>query len=57
MKQWAINLPDPHDLEAAWITYDMFDSFKDAVKVAKHFLGADDKDNINVISEINDDDN
>ena len=57
-KQYAIDLPDPFDLETAWINYDYFDSFEDALKVAKHFLGADDKGNINIISEIdnNDDD-
>lgn len=50
-KKYAIDLPNPHDLEDVWVTYNHYDSFEDALRIAKHLMGADDKGRINVISE------
>jgi hypothetical protein len=55
-KKYAIDLPNPHDLEDVWVTYDYYDTREEAVKIAKHLMGADDDGNINVISEFDDED-
>ena len=55
-KKFAIDLPNPYDLEDVWVTYGEFDSREEAIKIAKLLMGADDDGNINVISEFDDED-
>lgn len=55
-KKFAIDLPNPYDLEDVWITYNEYETREEAVKIAKHLMGADDDGNINVISEFDDED-
>ena len=50
-KKYAIDLPNPYDLEDVWVAYNYYDTREEALKVAKHLMGADDDGNINIISE------
>jgi hypothetical protein len=53
-KKFYIDLPNPRDLEDSWQTYGTYNSWDEALKIAKHLMGADDKGRINVISEFDD---
>lgn len=55
-KKFAIDLPNPYDLEDTWKCYDTYDTREEAIAVVKRFLGADDEGNINVISEFDNED-
>ena len=50
--QWAVDLPNPHDIEGAWVTVDYFDSESEAIKFVAEYFGGDVDGNIGVVSFI-----
>ena len=49
---FAVDLPNPYDLEGAWINVDYFDTREEAIAYAKKIFGADAQGRIGVVSEL-----
>ena len=48
----AIDLPNPLDPEAPWVTYGTYSSWAGALRVARHMFGADDLGRISLITTL-----
>lgn len=49
---WYVDVPDPHDLDAAWINIATFETKAEAIAHAKHYFGADEEGRIGTISKV-----
>lgn len=51
---WYVDLPDPHDLSAAWINIATFPTKAEAIAHAKTYFGGDGEGKIGTISKVAD---
>jgi hypothetical protein len=52
--KYAVDLPNPIklDIDSEWICIQYFETKKEAIEFCKKYYGADDKGNINLISNL-----